>query len=1751
MQCTRFNPDNIFQRFEVIEFPICFVGLSMTKILNVGVDLNSCAYIKTKHEGRLVRFEDARNVSAPHRTFSITQIDSQSLKINFAPRNESISKIKQINDTDNRFVIDLHLIRTDGIQCCLEEEHSEIGRYYISGQYEHCKITHYPDTIEFGELFINTSTKKCIQLKNECTVLTVMIKYKKIVGFEVTPECISIPPNCSRKLYVIAKPSSMNVSNTITFYVTNPLDSNATKQKDSISLQSTDLEFQNYIIYEIPCKLRVKFPKNTKHVSVTSLHNLYEQDKKYTYVGKEIEIHNLRQKIAFDHLQDCKQSRFTKKTLEKTIIGKQRCSYEDLLSCKKVGNFCIENKRAMTTFDVFNIVITPNCIDFGRVGLMTYGEQEIYIKNNTKDDVIITLLEDERIFYTDSKLKTFNVKVKSSSLSNIKLLCLGYIEGNNTSIFEYIINEKFYRKHQYRLQVGNPTLMIEDRNLKFGMTGTEIFVTSVPVKILNNFNLPVNFNWNDLPPEIPFEITPKNGFIPKHSCRICDIMYVCRPSKSKIHEVDFISSGSTEKIIPLELNILTRKLSIKFLQSFVLFKDIPLNLERKEVVKLENSSREIAYFHIVEPLIPGLSIEPMSGIIRPKMIMTFEIIVKIPCIMEFSLDINVKINNKENVYLPITGNVVEPKLVIHPKSICMTRVPSYTITYVPVTFQNLSPAKCSIEVLGTEDDNMFDIYTTHGNEKEIVSKFDVQEGQTKTVYVKVYDVYRREYDIFLPFRINELLGPPVLNSLSTELQYYTKQYEKCYENNPRVKLKSVNKDITYCRITGVITVPWIVFSVDKFEIDFDPHGNNTLEFSLTNVSKYYLYISILTTKLNPNFTLHLCTEDAEALTNETSIKFELDRDTKVDFLVKFHPKGHGKFVATALLFLDKQMTIPYYNLTFVGKRQIPAFYADTNRIVLPPIYVGTEIIRIIRLKLEAETDMESFTCVSKEELNLKVSFIDHVIELLNEEKHTVVTVEIKILCQAPYTRNLTLNFNHVCGSVCDVEVSFCFTYCPITLHANTYVQIEDNPYPYFPQKCQSNLYEYMEACTSFLETWMFQQGFRRELYPVIPNTFHAISSTLTSQSGGVKVKGINVSYLNFMRRIASPLMKHIRKISVQGVDENFKNVKEIHDTYKEIINLLRSRGANLWVLQARFLLSYEQFVAYSENVTSKCNADIVLTQELLSDFNLYNRLNKQSWLDLILQSYKVFILDSCFFECVCVSSQSRDIVKIVIDWYNEQIASQQKNLIPGRKKPTKIITNITTDLSDGIAIASAILNNCPFLKEHFSFFCDVDEESQGGDIIHNACIIIDAMNQLRLYFPLCSKDLESPNFLQMLFLSIHLYVALPMLKPKDTVQFKPPLLRSSTRQVTISSTNQETLIFSYNILNAKRSNFTVEKSASNDNGKKIFLNVKYTAYFVEEEDCLLLIHGYNKTRIFDTYIVFELKGKVGVLNPLRKCKVTGPLYRPNKVDILVSSPFASTASFKIYITDDEPAIPVNFEPKSKDRFCVRRLNIIDDEIVLSGIPKENSQETQEHKLFLQLICLNTQAGNSWIWFRSDVGEFFIKVTTQPRWDLPLDMLQAKVQNWPLDPCSCGEACECYRTTVLTVPHRNELMTKALRHALLENATDNMMHVFDRLIETVTGKIVLGMLLAEGGTNITEVKHILRSETTYRVTSRTLKTRLEHLKLTIHSNFQSPLPITIPSNDKSERYSITLISDCGMDIRTYRILLIENQEGISY
>lgn len=52
--CELYDPDTVFEHFRVVEFPMSIVGLSTSQKLDLTVDFNKSAYLRTVCEGKLM-----------------------------------------------------------------------------------------------------------------------------------------------------------------------------------------------------------------------------------------------------------------------------------------------------------------------------------------------------------------------------------------------------------------------------------------------------------------------------------------------------------------------------------------------------------------------------------------------------------------------------------------------------------------------------------------------------------------------------------------------------------------------------------------------------------------------------------------------------------------------------------------------------------------------------------------------------------------------------------------------------------------------------------------------------------------------------------------------------------------------------------------------------------------------------------------------------------------------------------------------------------------------------------------------------------------------------------------------------------------------------------------------------------------------------------------------------------------------------------------------------------------------------------------------------------------------------------------------------------------------------------------------------------------------------------------------------------------------------------------------------------------
>ncbi|XP_049867246.1 uncharacterized protein LOC126367638 isoform X5 [Pectinophora gossypiella] len=245
--CEAYDPNNVFKRFKLFEFPISFVGLSTTLPLDLEIDVTTSGYFKTINMGSLMKFDEARAISASHRAFSIEPLNKRTLEITFKPTNECIAKaLKQKKMLTNRFIFDLRLIQVDGVRCCNNEYHSEIARFYISGEFEYCELRHSPKILDFGEVVMTTKVSRSVRIRNESNFVAAKVNYTKTTGYNVYPESFVLPPNSSKRVVITLNPNSLKINKTLIFQVRNP--HHVFEEPTSSAAPLTDTNFLSYAI---------------------------------------------------------------------------------------------------------------------------------------------------------------------------------------------------------------------------------------------------------------------------------------------------------------------------------------------------------------------------------------------------------------------------------------------------------------------------------------------------------------------------------------------------------------------------------------------------------------------------------------------------------------------------------------------------------------------------------------------------------------------------------------------------------------------------------------------------------------------------------------------------------------------------------------------------------------------------------------------------------------------------------------------------------------------------------------------------------------------------------------------------------------------------------------------------------------------------------------------------------------------------------------------------------------------------------------------------------------------------------------------------------------------------------------------------------------------------------------------------------------------------------------------------------------
>ncbi|XP_072305824.1 cilia- and flagella-associated protein 47-like [Eucyclogobius newberryi] len=463
----------------------------------------------------------------------------------------------------------------------------------------------------------------------------------------------------------------------------------------------------------------------------------------------------------------------------------------------------------------------------------------------------------------------------------------------------------------------------------------------------------------------------------------------------------------------------------------------------------------------------------------------------------------------------------------------------------------------------------------------------------------------------------------------------------------------------------------------------------------------------------------------------------------------------------------------------------------------------------------------------------------------------------------------------------------------------------------------SELGHFHQSVLVAVEKWFSLFGWANGPYPIsVPLNVRRVESKIQTNNGNRKApnKGFRsvVDMLIHLTGKEVPGIPHIQSIS----DDLKKRTLQFIQLYKAILEFLNVQGACLSYIRPEYLLDKREFMYWCSSQEASANRDY-------SSIN-YESMSKRSWMDLLLQIYKVFIL--CRVSCKDLTCNSKDpstgevapsclqpatasnIYSLfelqLLSWLNMHYESMRKTVwTADATPPARWIVNFDLDFTDGLVLAALLAAYCPYLIcSHFRRM--YTKPTSMEEILHNNIIVVQALTSLALNIDIYPTDLSDPNPVQLLMLCVHLNKKLPQYQPTQTITLSGELHSTIRKQVKLIIPTARPIKYNALLLGEdshlfslpEGSFFTLSAKESSD------LTIQYTCAFLRPKEAALLLVSSSKFGVHGT-LAFHLKTCVTHITPMKTVKCSSPCYKLKSIQLTVTNPFKSDGNFKVTLVD--------------------------------------------------------------------------------------------------------------------------------------------------------------------------------------------------------------------------------------------------------
>ncbi|XP_033113331.1 cilia- and flagella-associated protein 47-like isoform X2 [Anneissia japonica] len=321
-------------------------------------------------------------------------------------------------------------------------------------------------------------------------------------------------------------------------------------------------------------------------------------------------------------------------------------------------------KTKLSPQHLYQVIIGPPVIDFGRVCLKSTSSRSLDIVNNLSQYIHILVEIDCNELRQTSPLSQV---VPPNCKAALPLIFESNTKGAFQRNVKYTVNGHHKDHIVVRADVVPVALILPTELLEIKPTPgmpAEAGLRSV-ISLRNERNYPAEFTWQPILGErgTAFSIRPATGTVDAFKDLDCEVVF--HPSFHAPEEGEFILQVHGGDELKLKCMADLGPTQVMFMERRILFGQVPLHLTTTQTAVLHNNSHNHAYFQVLDPNpVPGLMVSPVQGVIPVGGNTELKIYLTPGALMKFDTRLEVSIRGWKTIDLRMGGTVAPPSVNI-------------------------------------------------------------------------------------------------------------------------------------------------------------------------------------------------------------------------------------------------------------------------------------------------------------------------------------------------------------------------------------------------------------------------------------------------------------------------------------------------------------------------------------------------------------------------------------------------------------------------------------------------------------------------------------------------------------------------------------------------------------------------------------------------------------------------------------------------------------------------------------------------------------------------------------------------------------------------------------------------------------------------------------------------------------------------------------------------------------------------------